>query len=530
MKQFTRRIILLMRENYLIKFSTVFPILIICFGAFLRIHHYLYNRSLWLDEAMLAISIVNRSFTGLLEPLDYIQQAPVGFLMLERLSVEIFGPSEYALRLPSLIFGILSLLLFYEVSRRYISSNAVPFALAFFAISNSLIRYSSELKQYSADVAVCLLIYLMIYHVQASKLSTSKTIIFGVTGALVIWFSFPSIFVLAGGAISLTIFYFNKRNWTALSKVLISYMIWLLSFVINYQLFIGNNLDKNGALSSLEEYWEKSFAPFPIFSPISETAKWYLATFENIFQSPVGFALPGLAGMIFLTGCFWMSRRNKYSLFIILSAIGITLLASLMQKYPFDTGRGGGRLILFLVPSIIMIIAEGVEYFRLRLHRMAFLFMIVLLLLKPIAIPIYYLKSPRRPEVRPIIEYVLKNQDSSGIIYIYYGAHPQFIYYRELLGFQEVSYVLGTRSREDWSKYIEDIENIRRDHNRVWFLFSHVKNNEKEFFLNQLGVIGSQLDLVEAHGASAYLYDLSKSSPRGDNTVEMGFDCHWTKR
>ena len=66
---------------------TKFEWLIILFGTLLRLTQYLSNRSLWLDEANLALNIVNRSFLQLLKPLDNNQGAPIGFLMLERSAV-----------------------------------------------------------------------------------------------------------------------------------------------------------------------------------------------------------------------------------------------------------------------------------------------------------------------------------------------------------------------------------------------------------------------------------------------------------
>src|SRR6266566_3686397 len=86
---------------------------LIAFGFLLRIARYLANRSLWLDEVLLARNILDRSFFGLLAPLDLNQGAPVGFLMLQKLAVSALGGSEYALRFVPLLAGIISLPLFW---------------------------------------------------------------------------------------------------------------------------------------------------------------------------------------------------------------------------------------------------------------------------------------------------------------------------------------------------------------------------------------------------------------------------------
>src|SRR6202140_5812605 len=131
---------------------------IIVFGALLRLTQFLSNRSLWLDEAKLALNIVNRSFVQLCKPLDYGQGAPVGFLMLERSAVHLFGSGEYALRLFPLLSGMISLLLFYQLAKQSVPS-AAPIAMGLFATSAPLIYYSSEVKQYSGDVAIALLLW-----------------------------------------------------------------------------------------------------------------------------------------------------------------------------------------------------------------------------------------------------------------------------------------------------------------------------------------------------------------------------------
>src|SRR5262249_42929753 len=64
-----------------------------------------YDRSLWMDEAMLSSNLLHRSFFGLLRPLDDFQVAPIGFLILQKAALLLFGPGERALRtLPFISF------------------------------------------------------------------------------------------------------------------------------------------------------------------------------------------------------------------------------------------------------------------------------------------------------------------------------------------------------------------------------------------------------------------------------------------
>ena len=81
----------------------------ILLGLTFRIAHYCSNRSLWFDEAQLALHIVNRSFSGLTQPLDNMQGAPIGFLMIEKAFVSSLGNADYVLRLFPLLSGCVSL-------------------------------------------------------------------------------------------------------------------------------------------------------------------------------------------------------------------------------------------------------------------------------------------------------------------------------------------------------------------------------------------------------------------------------------
>ncbi len=134
---------------------------ILILGVILRVTQYLINRSLWYDEALLALNILHHPFSETFQPLRYHQGAPIGFLLLEKLAVVLAGKSEMGLRIIPLIAGISALFLFWYVARLYVSPKAVPVALLLFALCPALVYYSSEVKQYSSDVAVTLVLLWM---------------------------------------------------------------------------------------------------------------------------------------------------------------------------------------------------------------------------------------------------------------------------------------------------------------------------------------------------------------------------------
>src|SRR5215475_14295682 len=75
------------------------PWLALFLGVGLRVREYLADRSLWIDELMLALGVNHRAVTDLLRPLDFNQAAPAGFLVLVKSSTALFGNSELGLRL-----------------------------------------------------------------------------------------------------------------------------------------------------------------------------------------------------------------------------------------------------------------------------------------------------------------------------------------------------------------------------------------------------------------------------------------------
>lgn len=253
-------------------------------------------------------------------------------------------------------------------------------------------------------------------------------------------------------------------------------------------------------------------------SSISD-AKWFISTFLGIFKHTVGLSprlsLSGLAALSFLAGCISIYSEKKETFLLLISPILLALLASGFHKYPFS-----GRLLLFIVPSVLLLVAEGAELIRSKIssHNTAVLGIIFigLLLLYPVASISYNLLEPHyKEEIKPVIEYVRENQQDGDVLYIYYGTVPAFEYYSARYGYNVNDHVVGVSSRDNLSNYINDLDKLCGNR-RVWILFSHICTwrgvDEEKFFLHYLDDIGTRLDFFKSAGASVYLYDLSQET------------------
>jgi len=111
---------------------------LIALGIFTRLRIYLADRSMWRDEAALALNVMHRSAGGLFGALDYNQGAPVGFLMIQKLLTSLLGSGEMAFRLWPTTASILAVPLFYLLCRELLSPRAAIISLAILRLSTDV--------------------------------------------------------------------------------------------------------------------------------------------------------------------------------------------------------------------------------------------------------------------------------------------------------------------------------------------------------------------------------------------------------
>jgi hypothetical protein len=459
------------------------------------------------------LNIVNKSFPELLKPLDYNQVTPIGFLFIEKLSVQLFGNNEYILRMFPFLCGIISMYLFFKIAKHLLGKEAFLIALTLFSLSGYLISYSAEVKQYATDVTASLFLYVITVYFQSQRLKFTHIASFGIIGAIIIWFSHPSAFVLASIGICLSLFSLKRKEWIRIVQLSIVFTIWLLSFAIFYLITFHNDTS-TGNIENMQDAWAGNFTPF---SPTSlSDIRWFISTFFYIFKNPIGLHFAGIATLTGIIGCTSMFSKDKAWFFLLLSPVVITLIVSGFHLYPIS-----GRLLLFIVPAVLLFIAEGAETIVNKTrHNFPIIGIILLCLLlsHPILEAGYNLMTHNiyrlRPveDIKPVMNYLKKWKKKGDILYLYHSSQFAFKYYAMQFGFDDNEYIIGIYSKGTLGNYTKDLDKLRGN-KRVWFVFSHVIESvgidEEKFFLYYLDSAGKRIDYYKGDEAAIYLYDLS---------------------
>ena len=485
-------------------YTLAFSVLILL-GIVFRARHYFAGRSLWLDEAMLALDILDLSFSELTQqPLPYQQGAPIGFLFSLKAITLILGSSEYAFRLYAFVASLVSLFLMAFLIKRYLRKSGALFALALFVSNIHLIYYSAETKQYMGDAAVTLGLLFLLHKQLKGEFSRKKITTLSFFSILLIWFSHPAVFVVAAVGVTLAVHYAKQKNKEAFFFALINLAFSGTSAILLYFL----HLRPLSASNFLNTFWEKAFLPYP------PTLSWFALRWEGILVHPLGLdAFSFLIGILCLAGLLYLWRNAH----LFASALSLTLLfvflAGVLQKYPLAE-----RMLLFALPIFILFLGAGLDalYSLIKQSKrvdkkLSFaivLFLALYILYSPFSESFDKLKKPLyREHIRPSMDYLKENLSEGDLIYVYYYAEPAFLFYLPKYHLEDRVYFLGGEYQDNPDDYLREIESLD---GRVWFLFSHVYEdasiNEKEFILHYLDKNATKEKDFRVRGTSVFLY------------------------
>jgi len=480
----------------------------VVFGAVARVGFVARDASFWIDESMLALNVVHRSPSALLQPLDLNQGAPVGYLLLCKASIQVFGPHEWVLRGVSLVVGLAALALFASFAFKSLEANVARMATALFAVSPYLVGYSAEFKQYELDAALCCALLAISRPLLAGVGTRREAVCLAVGGAVAVWFSHPAAFVLAGIGCGILGEAILRKDRSAMFTRLGIGTVWLIGFAACWYLFTR----RLGMNAYLNDYWAGTFLPLPPRS-IGD-ATWIPHHLLQLFDNPGGFTSPvfgggGLAACAAGIGIVRLARNDKPLLTALIVPILAALIASAFRKYPF-----AGRLMLFAVPLLIPLVAVGLmtlcESLAAVQRRLPIL-VLALVFLPPIHECWTLVKKPLHAEnTREIVAHLAANRREGEPVHVHYGAIPGVAYYGPKLGLQADGVTFSRAIRGGPAAVQAEELSAYRGQPMVWVVLSHRQAVEEAAIWAHLDAFGHLRSEFRGQDSVVRSYDLCR--------------------
>ncbi|HVX14881.1 MAG TPA: glycosyltransferase family 39 protein [Pirellulales bacterium] len=322
-------------------------------GIAARAARFLLRFPLWEDECFLVSNLIDRGFGELLQPLNYHQVAPVGFLGVELGIVKLLGFNEWSLRLFPFICGIASVLLFPRLAGRLVGGTAQLIAVATFCASYPGIRYAAEAKPYGVDLCVALvLLSLAVEWWHSGRTGWFVSLIVATPLALAL--SYPALFVVSGLSVFIALVLHGERRrgwalWLTANLVLLASFVILLKAAAKGQ--------SEAELGWMQDYWRDHL---PSLLNPWQLVSWLVTTHTgDLLAIPLG-GERGASVVSFLlvsVGIASLVRGRRYGVVALCLASPLfNLAAACMGRFPYG---GHVKFSQYLAPAICLLIGAG---------------------------------------------------------------------------------------------------------------------------------------------------------------------------
>jgi 4-amino-4-deoxy-L-arabinose transferase-like glycosyltransferase len=504
-------------------------VVVLMIGAALRTVQYVATASMSADEAAVALNVVDRGWRELLfQPLMHDQVAPLGFLFLEKVSVSIAGNNEAAFRFFPYLLSLVSLILFWRVSTRYLQTQAMLAALIVFAVSPTLVLYAGVAKQYSGDIAVTLFLLWMVLGYLEEPTRYAHGVAVGIAGGAVLLLSQPAVLVAFGlGALLLVE---GRRVGKPAGQLFTICAGWFVgAAIVTY-----TSLTAISASTSayMEDFWEHDFVPRP-WDGLAELV-WiparlvefisYLVAYINSPSSLPEIALGTIYGLLLLLGILHLVKRDFRTAVLLAVPVIVAIIAASVRLLPLSA-----RVSLFIGPSLLIGCFAGFDRIQSWLppHRGNLALAAALGLATLPALALLTLSPP--PKILggtlPVLQEVKAHWLPEDKLVVSRGRWTRIStkYYGRRFGLEDLTHidrVRGNYTAEQVLRgYLRRIDAFRGVP-RTWFYFEGTVACEEEAILGYLTAIGMRLYSVDfplnkVSKVSAHLYDLSDAELLG---------------
>lgn len=396
-------------------------------GLCLRLYH-LGTPSLWLDEIGQAVAALN-TWAGLFNVVAGHLSPPLDYMLLKM--VLVLGHSDWIVRLPAFVYGVVSLPLMFVFTRKISDEETAVLGMAGLSLSPMAVAYSQEARMYSLFLCLSLLSYILCLRYYRKRCASTSVLLGLVNGALLLTHYFALFLLFAEMTILIAALIRKKAKVKEYAWLIGSVALSSLMFAPWIPFMINQNQNSGGqiwyALSTGQEYFKNVFNGFSLNTG-GEEGVWfysYIAVFTvglicAMFKKQYSILVLALAFLLMIAGFYFLNSIKK-----------ITTT----------------RNLIFLLPVYLAVGANGLNYLfkQMKLNQWIGVALIAIALF----LPIYRYHTIGRPDFKPdwkgAADYLrepgraeekifVPDTISRGSLYYYLKSDSEFVYGRRRSG------------------------------------------------------------------------------------------------
>lgn len=379
-------------------------LIIFLVGSLLRLYQ-LDKYSLWKDELFSAVE-AQKPLSQLLTTKSYAHYgyAPVHYVFTHLAMV--FGEGDFVVRLPSVLFGLLTIVTTFFLTKSIFGKKAGLFASFLLAILTVHIQYSREVRYYSYLVFFSSLTMISAYKIVAEKKKLKWVFIFLFSTLFNLATQLTALLVLSSEIVFLTIMLlvslFKKR------KSLIRNLNFSKKALLKKTLLAVGTIVILILIAKLAQSF-RDFLQTATFKPaisMSDAIKYISISLGGSKE------LAAIFSFFFILGSVLGFQINKDGTILLLLTFFLPLLITYLYRLPVNPGFII-RYIIFIVIPYLGLISVG-ALFLFKFKPLFYLLSLLILVLSYQPLKNYY--STTRGDWRGVASYIKANADKGDVI------------------------------------------------------------------------------------------------------------------
>jgi uncharacterized membrane protein len=486
------------------KYSVVL-LVIVLIGTFLRLYQ-LSTQSIWVDEGF-SVWISKMSVPLMVQVASGDVHPPLYYFLLHYWMM-VFGTSASAVRLLSVLFGVLAIPMIYVVGRQLFNKEVGLVAALILALSSFNIYYSQETRMYSLMVLLALLsMYFFWRFLQQSNLVSSVGYVLSTT--LLVYTHYYGLLVVIGQNIYVvTLLLLSKhrayrlRDWAVLQAIVLTlfvpWMIILVKQILQRQALAASfALPAIATIAATFSSYSGSTALLALFLGLSVLS---LFAYQKV-RGAMDWKAPLKALQSYAWSLHIANVEPVYFLFVWLVFINII---PFIISVPYLA-----RYTIAASVALYLLVAKGTGNINHRLTKVAVIGVIVVLSVANLQ---GYYSSITRPQAREATQLIDANYKSGDLVLIFPAWQPwTFDYYNnrtDIATKQLYSWVPPSGENVSREAIIKGLQSDVTGHDRVWFFFasSATEKNQENFTLNVLSILNESY--AKSYVKNYYGYDV----------------------